>query len=115
VLPDLEGRFDGLAIRAPVPVGSLVDLTVVTGRPTSVGEINDVFREEALNPAYSQVLGIVEEPVVSSDVIQDPHAAVVDLQHTRVVDGDLVKVLAWYDNEWGYAAQMVREAARLLG
>jgi glyceraldehyde 3-phosphate dehydrogenase len=113
VLPDLAGRFDGLAIRAPVPAGSLVDLTLVTARPTSVEEVNSIFREEAINPAYTEVLAVTEEPVVSSDVVRDPHAAVVDLRHTRVVDGDLVKVLAWYDNEWGYAAQMVREAARL--
>ncbi|MCF7989616.1 MAG: type I glyceraldehyde-3-phosphate dehydrogenase [Thiohalocapsa sp.] len=112
VLEDYAGRFDGLAVRAPVPVGSLTDITFVTTRQTTVDEVNKVFLEESLNPRYNRVLSIIEEPVVSSDVIKDKHAAVVDLGLTRVVDGDLVKVMAWYDNEWGYAAQMVREAAR---
>jgi glyceraldehyde 3-phosphate dehydrogenase len=111
VLADYRGRFDGMAVRAPVPVGSLADITFVTSRPTPVDEVNKVFLEESLNPRYNAVLSIVEEPIVSSDIIKDKHAAVVDLGLTRVVDGDLVKVMAWYDNEWGYAAQMVREAA----
>jgi glyceraldehyde 3-phosphate dehydrogenase len=115
VLEAYAGRFDGLAVRAPVPAGSLVDITFLTARPTSVEEVNDVFREESVNPRYQYALSIIEEPVVSSDVLRDPHAAVVDLGLTRVVDGDLVKVMAWYDNEWGYAAQMVREAARVSG
>jgi glyceraldehyde 3-phosphate dehydrogenase len=93
----------------------LADITFVTSRPTSVEEVNNVYREEALNPRYQYALSIVEEPIVSADVIGDPHAAVVDLGLTRVVDGDLVKVMAWYDNEWGYAAQMVREAVRATG
>jgi glyceraldehyde 3-phosphate dehydrogenase len=113
VLTDYEGRFDGLASRAPVAVGSLADITFVTSRATSVEEVNKAFLEESLNPRYQFALAVVEEPIVSSDVIKDPHAAIVDLGLTRVVDGDLVKVMAWYDNEWGYAAQMVREAARV--
>jgi glyceraldehyde 3-phosphate dehydrogenase len=115
VLEDYAGRFDGLAVRAPVAVGSLVDMTLVTSRPTTVDEVNAIFLEESLNPRYQRVLSVVEEPVVSSDVIQDACASVVDLGLTRVVDGDLVKVMAWYDNEWGYAAQMVREAVRVSG
>ena len=115
VLGDYADRFDGLAVRAPVAAGSLADLTFLTTRATSVEEVNNIFREEALNPRYEYALSIVEEPIVSADVIGDPHAAVVDLGLTRVVDGDLVKVMAWYDNEWGYAAQMVREAVRATG
>jgi glyceraldehyde 3-phosphate dehydrogenase len=115
VLADYADRFDGLAVRAPVAAGSLADLTFLTTRSTSVEEVNNIFREEALNPRYEYALSIVEEPIVSADVIGDPHAAVVDLGLTRVVDGDLVKVMAWYDNEWGYAAQMVREAVRATG
>jgi glyceraldehyde 3-phosphate dehydrogenase len=115
VLTDLAGRFDGLAVRAPVPVGSVADMTFVTTGKTSVDAVNKVFLEETLNPRYNAVLGIVEEPMVSSDIIGDKHAAVVDLTQTRVVDGDLVKVLAWYDNEMGYAAQMVRLAVTMLG
>jgi glyceraldehyde 3-phosphate dehydrogenase len=115
VLTDLSGLFDGLAVRAPVPVGSVADITFVTTAKTSAAAVNKVFLEETLNPRYNAVLGIVEEPMVSSDIIGDKHAAVVDLTQTRVVDGDLVKVLAWYDNEMGYAAQMVRAAVTVLG
>ena len=114
VLTDLAGRFDGLAVRAPVPVGSVADITFVTTEKTSVEAVNKVFLEESLNPSYNAVLGITEEPLVSTDIIGDKHAAVVDLTQTRVVDGDLVKVLAWYDNEMGYAAQMVRAAVKVL-
>ena len=113
VLREYAERFDGLAVRAPVAGGSLADITFLATRPTTVEEINNVFREESLNPRYQRVLSFFEEPVVSSDILGDAHAAVVDLTQTRVVDADLVKVMAWYDNEWGYAAQMVREAARV--
>lgn len=112
-LPDIEGHFDGIAIRVPVPVGSIADITFVTERPTSVEEVNAIFREEADSNRYRGILGVAEDPIVSSDIIGDPHASVVDLQSTQVIDGDLVKVLSWYDNEWGYAAQMVREAVRM--
>ncbi len=115
VLTELAGRFDGLAIRAPVVVGSVADLTYVTKRETSVDEVNKIFLEETLNPRYNAVVGIVEEPVVSADIIGDKHAAVVDLGLTRVVGGDLVKIMAWYDNETGYAAQMVRAAMQVVG
>jgi len=112
VLPEFENRFDGLAIRAPVAVGSIADITFVTDRPTTPEEVNTIFREEADSDRYRAILGVVDYPAVSSDIIQDPRASIVDLGQTRVVDGDLVKIMSWYDNEWGYAAQMVREAAR---
>jgi glyceraldehyde 3-phosphate dehydrogenase len=109
-LPEYAGRFDGVAIRAPVTVGSIADITFVTTRKTTIDEINTVLTEEADTERYSGVVGVSRDPLVSSDVIGDPRAAVVDLELTAVVDGDLVRVMAWYDNEWGYANQMLREA-----
>jgi glyceraldehyde 3-phosphate dehydrogenase len=109
-LPSLQGRFDGVAVRAPVPVGSIADVVFLVARRTSIDEVNRIFREEAESDRYRGVLGVSDEPLVSSDIVRDPRAAVIDLGMTRVVDGDLVKVMAWYDNEWGYASQMIREA-----
>jgi glyceraldehyde 3-phosphate dehydrogenase len=114
-LPELEGRFGGVAIRAPVAVGSIADVVFVTGRPTTGKEVNDIFREEAASGRYQDVLGVSEDPLVSSDIIGDPRASVVDLTLTSVVDGTLVKVMSWYDNEWGFTHQMVREAKEMLG
>ncbi len=114
-LPQYQGRFDGVAVRAPVPVGSMADITLVTEKPTSAEEINAIFEEEAATPRYQGVLGVTRDAIVSSDIIQDPRASIVDLSLTQVVDGDLVKIMSWYDNEWGYAAQMVRQALRLVG
>jgi glyceraldehyde 3-phosphate dehydrogenase len=110
VLPQYEGKFDGLAIRAPIPVGSIADVTFVTERATSVEEINDIFREEADSERYRGIMGASDDLLVSSDIVKDPRAAIIDLESTLVVDGDLVKILSWYDNEWAYAAQMVRQA-----
>ena len=112
-LPEYKGKFDGVAVRAPVPVGSLADIVFVTGRGTSVEEVNRVFTEEAASERYRQVLAVTEEPVVSSDIIRQSYASIVDLSLTQVVDQDLVKVMSWYDNEWGYANQMVRQALEL--
>lgn len=110
-LPQYEGRFDGVAIRGPVPAGSISDITIVTQRETDVDEVNAIFEEEARSDRYRGVMGVTRDPIVSSDIIRDPHGALVDLTMTQVVGGTLVKVMAWYDNEWGYAAQMVRAAA----
>jgi glyceraldehyde 3-phosphate dehydrogenase len=112
-LPDYRGRFDGVAVRAPVAVGSIADVVFVTARPTTVEEVNRVFAEEADSDRYRGILGVTSDPVVSSDIIKDPRASVVDLGMTQVVDGDLVKVMSWYDNEWGYSNQLVREAIRI--
>ena len=79
-------------------------------RPTTADEINNIFREEAVSPRYTGVLGVAEDPIVSADIVKDPRASIVDLSMTKVVDGDLVKVMSWYDNEWGYTNQMIREA-----
>ena len=109
-LPQYAGLFDGIAVRAPLPVGSIADITFLASRKTSVDEVNQVLTEEAASERYAGVLGVSRDPLVSSDVVGDPRAAVVDLELTMVVDGDLVKVMGWYDNEWGYANQMLREA-----
>jgi len=114
-LPQYTAKFDGVAIRAPVPVGSISDIIFVTERETSVEEVNQVFRQEAQSEGYAGILGVTEDPIVSSDIVGDPRAAIVDLGMTRVVDGDLVKVMSWYDNEWGYTNQMIREALRIVG
>jgi glyceraldehyde 3-phosphate dehydrogenase len=114
-LPTLAGRFDGIAIRAPLLAGSIADITFVTTRKTSVGEVNGLFIEEAATARYAGVLGVSFDPLVSSDVVGDPRASIIDLELTRVIGGDLVKVMSWYDNEWGYANQLVREAMSLTG
>jgi glyceraldehyde 3-phosphate dehydrogenase (phosphorylating) len=114
-MPELAGRFDGVAVRAPIPVGSIADIVFVASRPTTAGQVNDAFRQEAASARYEGILGVSEDPLVSADIIGDPRAAVVDLELTKVVDGTLVKVMAWYDNEWGFAQQMIREARTVLG
>jgi glyceraldehyde 3-phosphate dehydrogenase len=109
-LPALRGRFQGTAVRAPVAICSLCDVVMLTERSTSVDEVNALFLEEARSERYEGVVGVTEDPLVSSDIIQDPRASIIDREMTQVVDGDLLKVMSWYDNEWGYASQMVRQA-----
>ncbi|MGA9533427.1 MAG: type I glyceraldehyde-3-phosphate dehydrogenase [Anaerolineales bacterium] len=113
-LPQYAGRFDGVAVRAPVPVGSIADIVFVTERETSVDEVNKIFREEAQTDRYKGILGASDDPLVSSDIIGDSRASIVDLEMTQVVGGTLVKVMSWYDNEWGYTNQMVRQAREML-
>jgi len=112
-LPQFKGKFDGVAVRCPVPAGSLADLVFVTERATTAEEINAIFKEEAASERYRGILEYALDPIVSSDVIANPHASIFDPSMTQVVDGDLVKVMSWYDNEWGYTNQMIREALRL--
>jgi glyceraldehyde 3-phosphate dehydrogenase len=112
-LPELKDLFDGIAVRGPVAVGSLADIVLVAERKTSVEEINQIFMEEAASERYRGIIGVTEDPIVSSDIIKDPRASVIDLGMTRVVDGDLIKILSWYDNEWGFTNQMVRQAQQL--
>ncbi len=114
-LPQYAGKFDGQAVRAPVPVGSISDITFILERSATREEVNSVFIEEAQTDRYRGVLGVSEDPIVSSDIIKDSRASIIDLSMTQVVDGDLLKVMSWYDNEWGYSCQMAREAARMLG
>lgn len=112
-LPEYAGKFDGVAVRVPVPVGSISDITFVTERNTTAEEINAILTEEALTSRYEKVVAVTDEPLVSTDIIKSPYAATVDLEMTRVVDGDLVKVMAWYDNEWGFTNQMIRQIQEL--
>jgi glyceraldehyde 3-phosphate dehydrogenase len=112
-LPQLEGKFDGVSIRTPVPVGSLSDISFVAARPTSVEEINQILSDESKTDRYKLVLAVSNKPLVSSDIVQSSFAAIVDLEMTRVVDGDLVKIMAWYDNEWGFTNQMIRQIQEL--
>lgn len=114
VLPQFKDTFDGVAIRGPVPVGSVADITIVTEKDTSVEEIAQIFKEEADTDRYRGIVGATDDELVSSDIIRDSRASVVDLKMTRVVDGDLVKIMSWYDNEWGYANQMVKQGARIV-
>jgi glyceraldehyde 3-phosphate dehydrogenase len=112
-LPEYKGIFDGVAIRGPVPSGSIADITLVTKRNTSKEELNKIFLEESESERYKGVLGIAHSDMVSSDVIRDARASVVDTEMTMVVDGDLVKIMSWYDNEWGYVNQMLRTGLAL--
>lgn len=112
-LPELDNLFDGIAVRGPVAVGSLADIVLVAERKTSVEELNQIFVEEAASDRYRDIIGVTDEPIVSSDIIKDPRASIIDLGMTRVVDGDLIKILSWYDNEWGFTNQMVRQAQQL--
>ncbi len=110
VVPELKGLFDGLAIRVPTPVVSLADFTFLIKKKTSVKQVNDVFKKECKRKSWEGILTYTEELLVSSDFIGNPYSAIVDLSLTQVVDGDLVKVVAWYDNEWGYSNRLVEEA-----
>ena len=102
-LTQLEGKFDGVAIRVPVPVGSLVDVTFVAKRDTTVEEVNEILKEAARHDRWRGIFTVNEEAIVSSDIIGNIHASIADLTYTRVVGGNLVKVFSWYDNEMGYA------------
>jgi len=113
VITDLAGKFDGVALRVPVIVGSIADITFVSQRETTPGEINEILRKASQEDKWENILSVSEEPLVSSDIIKDFRPAVVDLTFTKVVDKDLVKVLVWYDNEWGYSWTLVEQLKRL--
>jgi glyceraldehyde 3-phosphate dehydrogenase len=112
-LPELQGKFDGFAFRVPTPCVSVTDFTFLTSRPTSVNAVNAAFRAAAKQPRWQGILAVSELPLVSSDFLQNSHSAIVDLLLTNVVDGDLVKIVAWYDNEWGYSNRYVEQAVRV--
>ena len=114
VLPELNGKLHGFAIRAPVPTGSVVDLTFEADRETSVDEINDAFRSASQSSAMSGILEYTEDPIVSTDIVTNPHSSIVDGLLTSVIDGTLVKVVSWYDNEWGYSNRVVELAQKVL-
>jgi glyceraldehyde 3-phosphate dehydrogenase len=106
-IPDLKGKFDGVAVRVPVLDVSLSDCTFLLKKNVTVEEVNDTFKKAAKSARWKGILGVTEEPLVSSDFIKSSVSSVVDLAMTRVSDGDLVKVLAWYDNEWGYSMRLI--------
>lgn len=117
VIPELKGVFDGLAIRVPVPVVSLSDFTFVLKKKTTAKDINAALVKASKSLRFKGVLTVTDEPLVSSDFIGNPSSCIVDLELTKVVDGDLVKVIAWYDNEWGYSnrlAEMAIEVGKTL-
>lgn len=113
-LPGLKGKFDGVSLRVPIMTGSISDITALVEKNVTPEEVNKAFEEAAKNPIYKDVVQVTYEPVVSSDIIGNPYSAIVDLTMTKVIDGNLVKVFAWYDNEWGYSCILV-EMAMMMG
>lgn len=111
VIPSLKGKFGGSSLRVPTPVVSIADMTVLLARPTTKEEINDAFRKAAKEPYFQGILDATDEKLVSSDFIGNPHSSIVDLDSTSVVDGDLINVVSWYDNEWGYSNRLVELTA----
>jgi glyceraldehyde 3-phosphate dehydrogenase (phosphorylating) len=114
VLPELNGKLHGFAVRAPVITGSVVDLTFEASKATSVDELNDAFRAASESDGLKGILRYTEDPIVSTDIISDPHSSIVDGQLTSVIDGTMVKVVSWYDNEWGYSNRCVDILQKLL-
>jgi glyceraldehyde 3-phosphate dehydrogenase len=114
VIPELAGRLHGFAVRVPTPTGSIVDLTVETQEATSVEAINSAFREHAAGPSLEGILQYTEDPIVSSDIVGSAYSSILDAGLTSVIDDTLVKVVAWYDNEWGYSSRLVDLVQRVL-
>lgn len=110
--PELENLFDGISIRVPVPAGSIVDVTFISKKPTTALEVNEILKKASEDPRWMKVFNITEEPLVSSDILGNPHACIADLEMTRVVGGNLVKVMGWYDNEMGYTYTLVEHVIR---
>jgi glyceraldehyde 3-phosphate dehydrogenase len=112
-LPSLKGKFDGISLRVPIMTGSISDITALLDRNVTVEEVNKAFEKAVKNPIYEDVIQVTYEPIVSSDIIGNTHSAIVDLSLTKVIDGNLVKVFAWYDNEWGYSCRLVEMAVMM--
>ncbi len=110
--PSLDGLFDGISLRVPVPAGSIVDVTFIAKRETTADEVNELLKKAANEKRWQGIFAVSDEPLVSSDILQNTHASIVDLAMTRVVGGNLVKVLAWYDNEWGYTHTLVEHVVK---
>ena len=110
--PNLENLFDGISIRVPVPAGSIVDITFISKKPTTALEVNDILKKASEDPRWMKVFNITEEPLVSSDILGNSHASIADLEMTRVVGGNLVKVMGWYDNEMGYTYTLVEHVIK---
>ena len=113
VLPELDGKLNGVAVRAPVATGSVVDLVCEVARDTTAEEINEAARTAAEGPLHG-ILAYTEDPIVSTDIVQDPHSSIFDAEQTIVLEGRMVKTVAWYDNEWGYSNRCVELAAKVL-
>ena len=114
VIPELDGKLNGTSVRAPIPTGSLTDLVCTVKRETSVEEVNSIFREKADSGDLAGILTYTEDPIVSTDIVRSPYSAIFDAGLTMVIDGTLVKVGAWYDNEWGYSNRCVELAQKVL-
>jgi glyceraldehyde 3-phosphate dehydrogenase len=114
VVPELEGRLKGTAVRAPIATGSVVDLVCEVERETTVDEVNAVYRQEADRGPYEGILAYAEDPIVSSDIQRSPYSSIFDSGLTMVCDGTLVKVISWYDNEWGYSCRLAELAGKVL-
>jgi glyceraldehyde 3-phosphate dehydrogenase len=114
VVPELQGKLHGFAVRAPVPTGSVVDLTIEAERATSVEEVNGALKAAAGAGALQGLLAYTEDPIVSSDIVRSPYSSIVDSQLTSVIDGTMVKVISWYDNEWGYSNRLVDLVQKVL-
>jgi glyceraldehyde 3-phosphate dehydrogenase len=112
-IPDLKNKFDGMSLRVPTATGSITDFTMLLRTNVTVDEVNNAFIKASENPLYKGILAISEEPIVSSDIIGRSESAIVDLALTQVVDGNMVKVFAWYDNEWGYANRLLEQVVRV--
>lgn len=107
-IKDLEGKFDGISMRVPIVCGSIADITFLAKRKTSVEEVNDILKKAASSSQWKDILAVVEDKIVSTDILGEPYGAIVDLNFTKVIDGDLVKILSWYDNEAGYVSTLVK-------
>ncbi len=107
VMPHLKGKLDGMAMRVPIPDGSIVDLVTVMRKPVTAEKVNAAVRAAAATPRFRNILRYSEDALVSSDIVGDPHSSIFDAEYTRVVDGNLLKTLSWYDNEWGYSNRVV--------
>jgi glyceraldehyde 3-phosphate dehydrogenase len=114
VIPELNGKLHGFAVRAPVPTGSVVDLTVEAERETSVEDVNGALKAAAESGPLEGLLAYTEDPIVSTDIIKNPASSILDSQLTAVMDGTMVKLVSWYDNEWGYSNRIVELVQRLL-
>ncbi|MFZ1721247.1 MAG: type I glyceraldehyde-3-phosphate dehydrogenase [Microgenomates group bacterium] len=113
IIPQLVGKFDGLAIRVPTPVGSLSDMVFVTSRDTTIEEVNSIFEKASTEERWKGILAVTHDPIVSSDIVGRRESSIVDLSLTNVVSGNLVKVISWYDNEWGYCNRLIEQIAAL--
>jgi glyceraldehyde 3-phosphate dehydrogenase len=114
VIPELDGKLNGTSVRAPLPTGSMVDLVCVVDKATSVDEVNAIFSERADSGSLEGILQYTEDPIVSSDIVRSPYSSIFDAGLTMVMDGTMVKVGSWYDNEWGYSNRLVDLTERVL-